>query len=186
MLSPRKTRLAIVGVAAALILSGCSTAPSASSEPSDAPPTSREVQTMPDDRQVTVVEVLDPVTMIVTPVKADDELYGEEFIVHESTMLAPLEGECGYDEALTHAKESLLEGSRFVTYPREPAGGEWIDADGEHYAYIQGSDMPYAQRMIIDGMAVPTEAWTLSFERSQHAAQTSGTGLWAICPDFGA
>lgn len=46
--------------------------------------------------------------------------------------------------------------------------------------------MPYAQRMIIDGMAVPTEVWVPSFESNQHAAQASGTGLWAICPDFGA
>lgn len=179
MLLARKARLAAVGALAAIILTGCANAPADTAEPSAA--TTAEVQTKPDDRRVTIVEVIDPVTLVVTPSKTDDALYGEEFTMHVTDIEAPAAGDCGFEEAVRYAEEALV-GPRTLAYARvEP----WIDDDGDHYGIISAS-LPYAQAMIVAGMATPTEAWRASYETNQLLAQEDGRGLWALCPDFGA
>ncbi|WP_311245322.1 MULTISPECIES: hypothetical protein [unclassified Microbacterium] len=184
MFLARKARLVAVGVLAALILTGCTSAPSEPAAPSSEP--SEAAQTRPENRSVTVVEVTDLSTLVVTPSEESDELFGEEFTVHLSDIEGPAEGECGFDEAVAHAEENLFGGPRKIMYESEPAGGEWIDAAGDHYGFLGGAGLPYAQRMIVDGMALTTDAWSGSYEGNQSTAQANNTGLWAQCPDFGA
>lgn len=183
MLIARKARLAAVGVLAAIILTGCTSAPDAAPESSSAEPT-METQVQPEDRQVETVEFIDPVTVVVTPTESDDPLFGEEFTLHIVDLQTPSEGECGYDTARSYAEEASS-GKWTVRYETEPEG-VWIDADGEHYGYLGSASVPYAMRMIGEGMALPSAAYATTYESSKVAAQERAAGLWSECPDFGA
>jgi hypothetical protein len=180
-----KARSAAIVILATALLAGCAAGPATSTDaaPETSAPTA---QTKPEQRQVTGVEVLDPTTIVVTPFKDTDELFGEEFTVHINDFLTPAEGECGYDEALALADATVVDGVWFLMYTAAH-DGVWIDDEGDHYGYLDSRGLSYGQTMVSAGMAyVPTDVENSPLVNVQNDARDAGTGLWASCPGFGA
>jgi len=183
----KKARVATVAILATILLAGCAAesappaagdgpAPTASATPTPTPTLSGDdafTAALLGEVGVAVVEVIDPRTFVVKP-SADESSkkgYTGEATVSlpaESNLVTPTEGECGYEEALSYAKQHFAE---------NPEDGYVLEGDfspDEYYelvlragfAYIPDNDGP--------------------FEIAQAEADGSGAGLWSTCEGFGA
>lgn len=177
----QKARLAVIGALAAILLTGCAANADAPSQPATASTAAAGPQTQPEARRVHTQKVIDPVTVVVTPIDESDSLYGSDFTVHVDNITTPEKGACGYDDALTLAKHTL-EGEGFVLKYDTVEDGRYIDGD-DHYGRLDSLRRSYGQTMVSAGMA--TVPATSSLSRAQDDAKAAGTGLWASCPSFG-
>lgn len=187
----RRTIAAVVGTALITVLTGCAGAAEPAYE-NGAPvaassSASPSTQTRPEQRKVRALEVIDPLTVKVTPFEKTDTLYGKKFIVHVGDILTPKKGECGYEEALALAEGTLLGNIWILQYDADTNGTTWIDSRGDHYGYLDSNRLPYGQIMSEKGMAVNNSAVkdNRSHLNQQAQAQADGTGLWSTCPGFG-
>jgi len=181
-----KTRAIALGAVAIALLAGCSSSPAeAPAATNGATPDTAQV--MPETREVRAVEVLDPVTMVVTPVRESDSLYGEEFTVHIDDLEAPEDGDCGFDEASAAAVSAIGDSPWFLRYDGATKT-VYVDDAGEHHGSLrQRTTAGYNETMIADGYGHPIESNDReSLATAASAAQSSNAGLWASCPDFGA
>jgi endonuclease YncB( thermonuclease family) len=188
----RKTTAAIVGLAAVALLAGCAgtAAPTfKDGAPVSASPSSSTKR--PDDRLIKVTKVIDPVTVVATPYKEADPLYGKTFTVHIGDILTPAKGECGYDQAFAFAKTTLTSQLWTLRYDLTPAGGTYKDitpfaSNGDHNGWLASNRLDYGQIMSSAGMAFhnPAEEYDL-YSNQREQAKSDGTGLWSVCPSFG-
>lgn len=188
----QKTHAAALVVLAVILLAGCTAAPSADANATGngAPPSASAGQgstptpTVPDQRLVRTVKVIDPVTVIMTPFNKTDSLYGKDFTVHINDIVAPAKGECGYDQSLAFAKKTLPGVAWSLEYDTV-TNGVYIKG-GNHYGWL-GATVPYGLKMIVAGMAHLTTNPKAQFFSSQAAQAKAGSvGLWGSCPGFGA
>jgi len=184
----QKARAATIGVIATILLAGCAAGPSSTPDSSENAPTEAPVsQTKPEPRNVRAVEVIDPMTVVVTPLDESDELFGTEFSVHVQDFVAPSEGDCGYEEALAVAKDAAVGPIWSLTYPDAVDDNVWIASDGDHFGWLNSNGNTYGQELVVAGMAFePAGADPSYLANPQREAQNAGTGLWTSCPDFGA
>jgi len=177
--------LTLVGLAT-ILLAGCAAGPSSTPDSSESAPTKApQSQTKPEPRNVRAVEVIDPMTVVVTPLDESDELFGTEFSVHVQDFVAPSEGDCGYEEALAVAEDSAVGAIYSLTY-RPVDDNVWINSDGDHFGWLNSNGNTYGQKLVMAGMAfVPAGAEPTYLFNPQREAQNAGTGLWGSCPDFG-
>ena len=181
-----KTRAIALGAVAIALLAGCSSSPAeAPAATNGATPDTAQV--MPETREVRAVEVLDPVTMVVTPVCESDSLYGEEFTVHIDNLDAPEDGDCGFDEASAAAVSAIGDSPWFLRYDGEETNIH-IDDDGDHYGQLRKrTGSSYHEAMIAEGYGHRIEGNELeSLTVAEDEAKAADAGLWATCPDFGA
>lgn len=181
-----KTRAVALGAVAIALLAGCSSSPAeAPAATNGATPDTAQV--MPETREVRAVEVLDPVTMVVTPVRESDSLYGEEFTVHIDDLEAPEEGDCGYDEASAAAASTIGQMPWFLRYDGA-AKTVYVDDAGEHHGSLrQRAGASYPETMVAEGYGRPAEGEQSELvDSAEHDAKAANAGLWATCPDFGA
>jgi len=181
-----KTRAIALGAVAIALLAGCS------SSPTDAPAATNDAtpdvtQVMPETREVRAVEVLDPVTIVVTPVRESDSLYGEEFTVHIDDLDAPEDGDCGFDEASAAAVSAIGDSPWFLRYDGVTKT-VYVDDAGEHHGSLrQRAGASYPETMVADGYGRPAEGEESElFDSAERDAKAANAGLWATCPDFGA
>lgn len=182
----RKTAYAAVvaGLVAAL-LAGCS---GTADKPSNgvASSSAAVVNSKPDTRQVRALEVIDPLTVVVTPVAVSDKLYGTNFTVHIDEIVTPSKGECGYDQAFALAKSTLPGHVWFLKYDHV-TDGVYIDGNGDHHGELDSRGTPYDLTMIGDGMAhLPKGDASPTLTGPEQDAKTAGRGLWTSCDGFGA
>lgn len=172
--------LALTGI----LLTGCATADTGTT--ADPAPSATAEQAMPEQRQVEAVEVIDPVTIVVTPLKDTDSLYGAEFTVHLTDLIAPVKGECGYAEALAYAEDTAVGNVYFLRYSPDDKGA-WIDAAGDHYGSFGNRGEGYASGVVRDGFALdgPDGTTTDGLASTEFDAKNSQVGLWVTCPEFG-
>lgn len=186
MFRVQKVRAAAIGLLAAVLLAGCSAGPEAETTPGQDPADTPKTQTQPEQRQVRGVEVIDPLTVVVTPTEEDDEFFGEELVVHINDIAAPVEGECGFDEAIALSNAAIVDAHWFLDYS-SVEDGIYIDDQGEHHGFLNSRGATYGQTMVTAGMAyVPSDvedSYLASYESDPKAASA---GLWATCSDFGA
>lgn len=175
------------GLLVALLLAGCSTGSEPSASTPVAPATeSSDTQVWPDGRDVIGIGVIDPVTVVVTPRREDDDLFGEELTVHLNDIVAPVKGECGYDQALELATKLVVDGIWYLDYSSVD-DGIYVDDKGEHHGWLNSRAATYGRQMVRAGMATAPAGDELSYlVRDQADTSSAGTGLWATCPDFGA
>lgn len=181
-----KTRAITLGAVAIALLAGCSSSP-AETPAATTGATPDVAQVMPETREVRAVQVLDPVTIVVTPVRESDSLYGEEFTVHIDDLEAPEDGDCGFDEASAAAVSTIGELPWFLRYDGV-AKTVYVDDAGEHHGSLQQrANAGYVQTMITEGFGRPIESNDRELlATAASGAQSSNAGLWAMCPDFGA
>ncbi|MDY7541772.1 hypothetical protein [Cryobacterium sp. 5B3] len=184
-----KARVAIVVALATALLTGCSAAApdaSGSTAPTSAASATSVAQTRPESRTVTVDEVLDPMTFVVTPTKTTDALYGTKFTLHLVDFNTAVKGECGYDETLALAKKTVSTHTWIINYA-VVKDGVWIDEKGDHYGMLDSSGAVYEQTMMKSGFAYLTAANADNYLLNpQREAKNAGSGLWTTCPGFGA
>jgi hypothetical protein len=184
-----KARVAIIAALATALLTGCSTADAGVTADPAPEATAEQAQTQPEDRWVTVVTVVDPTTVVVTPVDNDDSLYGTNFTVQLNDVTTVSKGECGYEETLARATHTLTEQPWSLDYD-SVEDDVWIDAAGKHHGYFNSIGALYGQIMAHDGFAYLTatqaDGYLGSRQEEVQKAQDAGRGLWASCPGFGA
>jgi len=186
MLRVQKVRAAAIGLLAAVLLAGCSAGPEVETTPGQDPAGTPETQTQPEQRQVRGVDVIDPLTVVVTPTEEDDELFGEELVVHVNDIVAPEEGECGFEEAMALSATTIIDAHWFLDYS-SVTDGIYIDDQGDHHGFLNSRSTPYGQTMVAAGMAyVPAGAEDSYLASHESDSKAAGTGLWTTCPDFGA
>lgn len=181
-----KTRAIALGAVAIALLAGCSSSPAeAPAAANDATPDVAQV--MPETREVRAVQVLDPVTIVVTPVRESDSLYGEEFTVHIDNFESPKDGDCGLEEASSAAVSAVGESPWFLRYDGVETD-TYIDGEGHDYGQLhKRTSARYNAAMISTGYGHPIEGNTLeSLNVAEDEAKAANAGLWATCPDFGA
>ena len=185
----QKAHAAIIGGLAVILLAGCvpiasSTAASGAAQT----PASTSVSTKqkePAPQFVQAVKVTDPDTIVVALVHSNGT-FGRTFVLHENTIVAPAKGDCGYDKALAFAEQTLV-GNRWWGKYDTVTNGIYVDSHGAHYGYLASTNSSYGQIMVTAGMAVtPTNDGTSHLSGFQQTAKSNKTGLWAICPSFGA
>lgn len=190
MLSTRlATAITVAGLAIAA-LAGCSSTstPRAESSTTKTPADgSAVVRTEPEQRQVTIVKLVDPSTVIATPVKSSDDLYGDRFVVHIDQITTPASNACGYDQALEFAKSHIDAGTTWsLQYPTLPSS-VYIDAKGEHHGSLRNMSGGYDESAVTAGVATTNANTSQTFlQTEQDDAKANKTGLWGTCPDFGA
>jgi len=182
----KKARVATVAILATILLSGCAaesapptagetTAPGVSATPTPTPTLSGDdafAAALAGEVGVAVVEVVDPRTFIVKPSAYETSQNGYTgqatvSIRAESKLVTPAEGECGYDEALTYAKQYFAENPEdaYVLEGNFSTDGYYEVVLRAGFAYIPENDGP--------------------FEIAQAEADGSGAGLWSTCEGFG-
>ena len=161
MKGTRTIKTVITTSIAIALLVGCSSAqtsspnsgPTSPASPSPSPsPTATIPLSEPDQRPVEVVSVIDPLTLVVTPTRDSDELYGTEFTVHINDIVAPASTECGYEETLTFAQELVPEWGWSLQYGTV-TDDIWIDENGEHYGFLSSNRLTYGQNLVRAGLA---------------------------------
>jgi uncharacterized protein YceK len=184
-----KTIPATLLVLATTLLAGCSAvAPTtgASGDGATQVPATAIAQTEPDQRRVTVIKVIDPTTLVVTPLDPDDSLYKKRFTAHLNNFLTPTKGECGYDEALTFTKNTLVNTVWILDYS-SVKDGVWIDVKGEHHGFLNTIAVAtYGDRVLSAGFAYVAPDGANYMLDDQKKARDAQVGLWATCPGFGA
>ena len=192
----RTIKTAITTTIAITLLVGCSSAQpstpnsdlvgatSTSTSPSPSP-TATIPLSEPGQRPVEVVSVIDPLTLVVTPTRDSDELYGTEFTVHINDIVAPASTECGYEETLTFAQELVPEWGWSLQYGTV-TDDIWIDENGEHYGFLSSNRLTYGQNLVRAGLAhLPKDDESSYMDNLQREAQAAGVGHWTTCPGFG-
>lgn len=187
MLRVQKVRAAAIGLLAAVLLAGCAAGSEADPATSGMPTgDTQKPQTRPDQRPVRGVDVIDPVTVVVTPTDEGDDLFGEKIIVHVNDITAPAEGECGYDDAVATAAETAVDANWSIDYS-SVTDGVYIDDKGEHHGVLNARVVTFSQTMVTEGMALARAGEVDSYlSNYQEKAQGASAGLWASCPGFGA
>jgi hypothetical protein len=184
-----KTIPATLLVLATTLLAGCSAAApttGASGDGATQTPTSAVAQTEPAQRKVTVDKVIDPTTIVVTPLRDTDLLYGTKFTVHLTGFLTPAKGECGYEDSLAFTKTRLAEGFWVLDYSAVK-DGVYVDVNGEHHGILgRVGSYNYVAEILGLGLAYLAPEGPSYLMSDQQAASDAKTGLWATCPGFGA
>jgi len=181
--------------AASIFLAGCSTSesPRASQETATPPATTTATSTptpsqddalaeaLMGEMGVTVLEVVDPRTFRVEPDPNEQEtngLSGEATITmrESSDIVTPLEGECGYTEALAFAKQY------FTDNPENAYVLEGNFETDEYYDAAIESGFAFFDYDTEAQYAGAQDLWLAA----QEEAKAAGTGLYALCSDFGA
>lgn len=177
-----KARVAIIAALATVLLAGCSAAEPSTNDAATTAPSTPVVQTQPEARMVDVVKIVDPTTIVVTPVTKDDALYGTKFTVHLVDFSTAKKGQCGYAETLALTETTLIGRTWGLVY-ESTTDDVWIDAKGDHYGYLDSRGPSYNDTMTVNGFAYAKTGEQLS--NPQEDAKQAGKGLWAACPDFG-
>lgn len=145
-----------------------------------------------DNRDVTVVKVLDLNHIEVTPAKSTDDLFGETFTVAVPGYKGPAQGACGFDEALTFAKGFYVVGNDYALKYARFGGPLAQIQDGEHVGNLNVRDAETIEELEIKnpvgaGYAVPDleKPTLINYENNLKFAQEKQSGLHALCPGFG-
>lgn len=177
---------AAAGLATLALLAGCATSMPHKATPNGGTDSTAKAaaQTEPQPIYVAVTKVIDPVTLKVKP----SEGAAKGFIVDVNDIEAPTQGQCGYDQAMLHAKR-YLDGKTFQLGYSHNDDGVYIGKDGHHHASLttgHGLDS-YGNEMLREGLAtIPDRPDETGFSDDRQAgARDAKIGLWASCPDFG-
>jgi hypothetical protein len=127
------------------------------------------------------------VTIIVTPVRVSDSLYGEELTVHIDDLVAPEDGDCGFNEGSAAAVSTIGDSPWFLRYDGATKT-VYVDDAGEHYGSLRKrAGAGYPETMVVAGYGRPIASNDHELlDTAASEAQSSNARLWATCPDFGA
>lgn len=179
------SRVAILAALAAVLLTGCGSA--GTSEPNESAPTQSTPTRIPvsegdpgfeeslsermkDEVGVEILEVQSPRVFLIGPDAWEKDYYdlsGEETVELRDDMVTPEKGECGYDEALSFARDYF-------------AADAEADVSGG-VLYAPAFDEDYIRA----GFAYIPDV-TTSLRHAQEEAQYDKNGLWGTCDSFGA